>query len=79
MACVRSLPISDRARAMRHARYVGPARTLPGAVLSLDAGVGAASHKWRSAWWWSKEWDGGGASREHAAVRPNADREAFLY
>ena len=25
MACVRSLPMTDRARAMRHARYVGPA------------------------------------------------------
>jgi hypothetical protein len=28
---------------------------------------------------WSKEWDGGGASREHAAARPDADGEAFLY
>ena len=27
MACVPSLPMRDRARAMRHARYVGPAGT----------------------------------------------------
>ena len=73
MACVRSLPpIRDRARAMRHARYVGP------------AGKGGSESLYGSAWFGSV-WGGilggilGGIARAGFSHRESALPDPLNY